>query len=311
MVQEVLRPLRLGRSTTLPKSVDEKPTVVVVSHTYMHEAYVGECIESVLAQETDFRVQLRIHDDASTDDTWEVISAYVKAFPATISASRSAYRSFPRLPPIEAEINSPFIAFIDGDDFWTDSKKLQHQLDYMISKPHIAMTYHRSAEVTELGLSGSITGALMDKPELTGEEMRRCGSPPRSTIMMRRFSIERHPNIAYVNFDEMINVQASTFGGSAFLSMIGPAARRVHSTNAWEGTDVPLQSLSQGVSWAVISSWLLERGFEEDGARFLQEGLRKIANLDPQVGQRLRETDSQVARRYFWGVIKRFFYLTR
>ena len=49
------------------------PLVSVLMLTYNHAPYIGQAIESVLNQQTRYPFELIICDDASTDDTREVV----------------------------------------------------------------------------------------------------------------------------------------------------------------------------------------------------------------------------------------------
>lgn len=51
--------------------------VVSVDMTaYNHEKYIAKAIEGVLMQKGQFKIELLIHDDASTDRTAEIIRRY-------------------------------------------------------------------------------------------------------------------------------------------------------------------------------------------------------------------------------------------
>ena len=52
------------------------PLVSVLMLTYNHAPYIGQAIESVLNQQTRYPFELIICDDASTDDTREVVRRY-------------------------------------------------------------------------------------------------------------------------------------------------------------------------------------------------------------------------------------------
>lgn len=52
--------------------------------TYNHEKYIADAIESFLMQKTNFKYEILIHDDASTDRTVEIIEKYRKKYPDII-----------------------------------------------------------------------------------------------------------------------------------------------------------------------------------------------------------------------------------
>lgn len=65
--------------------MSEQPLVSILMPSYNHEQFVGEAIESVLAQ-TYPRIELIACDDASTDDTGRIIAEYARRYPERITA---------------------------------------------------------------------------------------------------------------------------------------------------------------------------------------------------------------------------------
>jgi len=61
-----------------------KPLVSICCLTYNHEPYIKECIEGFLMQKTNFSFEVLIHDDASTDNTANIIRSYEKKYPDII-----------------------------------------------------------------------------------------------------------------------------------------------------------------------------------------------------------------------------------
>ena len=57
------------------------PLVSVCMTTYNHEAYLAQAIESVLAQQTSFGVELVLGDDCSTDSTAAICREYAAKYP--------------------------------------------------------------------------------------------------------------------------------------------------------------------------------------------------------------------------------------
>ena len=97
------------------------PTVSVVIPAYNYAHFVGEAIESVLAQTyEDFEVL--VIDDGSTDNTREVVQAYVdKDNRVRYVYKDNAGLSAARNTGIEIATGA-YIAFLDADDLWTCEK---------------------------------------------------------------------------------------------------------------------------------------------------------------------------------------------
>ena len=53
--------------------MDNTPLVTICCITYNHAAYIRECLNGFLMQETNFKFEVVIHDDASTDETQSII----------------------------------------------------------------------------------------------------------------------------------------------------------------------------------------------------------------------------------------------
>lgn len=55
--------------------------------TYNHERYIKDAIEGFLMQKTNFKYEILIYDDASTDDTANIIREYEKMRKRQVSKS--------------------------------------------------------------------------------------------------------------------------------------------------------------------------------------------------------------------------------
>jgi len=112
------------------------PLVSVSIITYNHEDYIAHAIDSVLNQQTDFAYEIIIGDDYSTDKTRKIIKEYQQRYPDTISLilHPKRYAGVPgRLNNITNiyACRGTYVALLDGDDYWTDTQKLQVQVDFM------------------------------------------------------------------------------------------------------------------------------------------------------------------------------------
>lgn len=141
----------------------ERPLVSICCITYNHGPYIRQTLEGFLMQETDFPWEILIHDDASTDDTQDIIREYAARFPDRIrpilreenqysrGISNISIFNFPR-------VRGKYIAMCEGDDCWTDPNKLQLQVDYLRAHPDCALCFHSARIVT---VDGSVAAGRM------------------------------------------------------------------------------------------------------------------------------------------------------
>lgn len=68
--------------------------VSVICTAYNHEKFIKDAIEGVLSQETNFKYELILHDDASTDQTPEIIKAYAQKYVKVIRTIQQKENQF-------------------------------------------------------------------------------------------------------------------------------------------------------------------------------------------------------------------------
>ena len=154
------------------------PVVSVICCAYNHGPYIRQCLDGFMMQKTDFSFEVLIHDDASTDNTAEIIREYELKYPDTIFPIYATQNKYSKGIDIFSEILVPnargkYIAICEGDDYWTDPLKLQKQVvflednaDYVLST-HCYIRYLQSSEMLEnvimpLTLNEGITYTLED-----------------------------------------------------------------------------------------------------------------------------------------------------
>src|SRR5690554_3621011 len=113
-----------------------KPLVSVRCITYNHAPYIEDAIKGFLIQETDFPIEVWIHDDASTDGTREIVESYQEKYPRiikTILQDENQYSKGVKPAHILADkCVGEFIALCEGDDFWIRKDKLQIQTELLL-----------------------------------------------------------------------------------------------------------------------------------------------------------------------------------
>lgn len=124
----------------------EEIMVSICCITYNHEKFVKYALEGFLMQKTNFKYEIIIHDDASTDNTKEIIQKYKEKYPdliRTIYQSENQYSQGKPFIENTFEIaKGRYLAICEGDDYWIDKKKLQKQVDFLEKKLEYSATYH-------------------------------------------------------------------------------------------------------------------------------------------------------------------------
>jgi len=124
------------------------PLVSISCITFNQEQYIAQALEGFLIQETSFPFEILVHDDASTDNTAAIIKEYEKKYPDIIKPIYQQKNQYSQGNDV-SEINikrakGKYIAFCEGDDFWTDPSKLQKQVDYLEKNPNCTACAARS-----------------------------------------------------------------------------------------------------------------------------------------------------------------------
>jgi glycosyltransferase involved in cell wall biosynthesis len=186
--------------------------------TYNHEDFIVEAIESVLDQQLDCTWEFIIADDCSTDKTGEIVEDYAKANPNLIrkldnSTNLGAAKNFLRL--LDAA-KGKYIAYLEGDDYWIDSHKLQKQMNYMEEHDNHSMCYHPVKWIVDGELTEKMSNTE-DGATLEIDDVLRNGWQIRSSSMFwRRFSLPQGFESLYVG-DYPLHILLADRGTIGFI----------------------------------------------------------------------------------------------
>lgn len=147
----------------LDKPEGPVPMVSICCITFNHGDYIRETLEGFLSQKTDFPIEILIHDDASTDNTQQIIREYADRYPTVIRPILRTENQYSKGISNISVFNFPrargrYIAMCEGDDCWIDPAKLQAQVDYLEAHPDCALCFHSARICT---VDGSMAGGRM------------------------------------------------------------------------------------------------------------------------------------------------------
>ncbi len=132
--------------------MDREIKVSVICNAYNHEPFIKDALDGFVMQKTNFKFEILVHDDASTDKTADIIREYEKKYPEIIKPIYETENQYSKgnLGKIQyGRAKGKYIAFCEGDDYWTDENKLQLQFDALEAHPEIDMCAHEAVRVKE------------------------------------------------------------------------------------------------------------------------------------------------------------------
>jgi glycosyltransferase involved in cell wall biosynthesis len=224
----------------------DQVAVSVAMITYNHEPFIGQAIESVLMQCTDFPFELVIGEDCSTDSTRHVVLDFQRRYPERIRLvlhpeNIGMHRN---VGATLGACQGNYIASIEGDDYWTTRDKLQRQLEFLETHPECSMCFHDAAIVYENGRPDSAPatyawlGREKPPPIVTLEHLLVGCFIPTCGVMFRRKVLGEIPTWTHelTFLDWTINILLAGRGNIGFLNEV-MGVYRVHSGGVWSGMD--------------------------------------------------------------------------
>ncbi len=129
----------------------KKPLLTVCLITYNQVKYVRQAIDTILDQKVNFSWELVIADDYSTDGTREIIQEYKERHPQRINLILQEKNVGPEENWLKllSYPKSKYLIYTEGDDYFTDSAKLQKQVDYLETHKTVALCFHPTKVIYE------------------------------------------------------------------------------------------------------------------------------------------------------------------
>lgn len=111
--------------------------------TYNHEKFITQALKSIMEQQFDFDYEVVISNDCSQDNTHLAITNYLKNIKhkETIKYfnQKSNLGMLANLIFTIQMAQGKYIAFLEGDDYWTNVNKLRKQIHIFRNRPDISV----------------------------------------------------------------------------------------------------------------------------------------------------------------------------
>ena len=164
--------------------------------TYNHEEYIEQAITSVLNQDVSFDYEIVVGEDCSTNSTADVLRRLEVSNPGrlmviyrenNIGAVKNALRTL-------KSCSGEYIAFLEGDDFWTSMDKLELQVAFLDQHQEASFCFHRTSYLFTKEQSSEYVLPLYDPPVLSSFDFLLQESNPvaLNSIVARRAYLILH-----------------------------------------------------------------------------------------------------------------------
>lgn len=216
------------------------PLVSVCVVAFRHASYIRQCLDGIAMQICNFDFEVVVRDDASDDGTAAVVEDYI---------SREGSGRFRLVKPecnegmgrnfVAAlrECRGEYIAICEGDDFWTDTSKLQVQVDAMCAN-HLAMICVHPCRLYRSENDFSSIDSWMGSEvwEFTAQDVLNVPGKfaPTPSYMIKKEVVDALPawvvNAPVLDF--VLEMYALTLGHGLYLPNV-MCAYRVFSSGSW------------------------------------------------------------------------------
>ncbi len=227
----------------------EKCKVSVLCTAFNHEKYIRDALEGFVTQETDFPFEVLVNDDCSSDGTAEIIREYAARYPDIIRPFYQEKNLYSQggMPHLFSSVFYPnahgeYFTLCEGDDYWSDTHKLQRQADFLDANGDYSACVHNT-------LAHYCDGSAPDAPLIEiglGDRdvdfFTVIQGPSRSfhtsSIMARREYIENPPDFHFAAAehgftDYAIGLWLSLNGKIRFLDSVMSVYRIASNPTAW------------------------------------------------------------------------------
>jgi len=218
------RPVKIGDQEW---DIDLAPLVSISCITYNHEEVISQALEGFLMQQTTFKVEVLVHDDASSDRTAEIISTYEKKYPQIFKVIYQKENQYSKKVKIGyhfqyPRVNGKYYATCEGDDYWIDPLKLQKQISLLEKNPDIGACFTNALYLNEIdGTETSYASSLESGVVPTNLIFQKGGSiyPTASIVLRKEF------------LDDPVFVQVPELAGDELLIFSIASKSKVYFLN--------------------------------------------------------------------------------
>lgn len=212
------------------------PLVAIRCLTYNHGPYIRQCLEGFVMQKTNFPFIAIVHDDASTDNTADIIREYEVKYPDIIKPIYETENQYSKpdgsLGRIMAQAvpdSVKYIALCEGDDYWVDPLKLQKQVDFLEQNLFYSMCFHNAIILYQDENKVQLFNHWCEDHDLDYESAVADWIVPTASIVVRKQILDSSLDLPKMyGGDYSLILKCLFFGRVRFISSISSFYRKTY-----------------------------------------------------------------------------------
>lgn len=128
----------------------EEAILTIILITYNHKDTIKKCLDSILSQKTNYKYEIHITDDASTDGTSDICREYGAKYPDKIKLfiqEKNTYGQGPETFHVckaYRRLSTKYWCYIEGDDYLIDDNKIQLSIQKLEEHPDCFTVGHNT-----------------------------------------------------------------------------------------------------------------------------------------------------------------------
>ena len=217
-------------------NTEAMPLVSVRVSTWNQAPYIAQALDSILMQEFTGSLEIIVGDDASTDGTTAIVESYQQKYPDRLTLLRGEVRRGMRanFDRTLAACRGRYVAVLDGDDFWTDPRKLATQIAMLEAHPEWVGCYHNVWVLDQSSGTKRVQFSQPPKAVLTMADLLVRNTMPHSSMVFRNAGFQGFPpELKRLPMSDWpMNVLLAQQGGFAYQDEIY-GTYRLHSGGGW------------------------------------------------------------------------------
>ena len=201
----------------------EQPIVVIWCLAFNQKNFIRDALDGFVMQKSNFPYEVFVHDDCSTDGTTEIIQEYAKKYPDVIKPIIEIENQWQKggLKHIIHLMNESYrcgkyIAFCEGDDYWTDPCKLQKQVDFLETHPDYSMCFHSARKKYETDAIAWIDCENIQDKDYDPTDIFINWTVPTASVLCRKEAMDFYASLKHPekiqNYDIFIILSCAMVG---------------------------------------------------------------------------------------------------